>query len=44
VTPAFSWTIVVLALAVSVAVGIVAGLGPAIQAASLEPTMALRYE
>ncbi len=29
VTPAFSWTIVILALGVAVAIGIIAGLGPA---------------
>ena len=33
-----------LALVVAAAVGILAGLGPAVQAASVEPTMALRYE
>lgn len=44
VTPAFSWTSVALALVVAVVVGIVAGIGPAVQASSVEPTMALRYE
>ncbi len=44
VTPAFSWPAVVLALSVSAVVGVVAGIGPAVQAASVEPTVALRYE
>ncbi len=44
VTPVFSPTTVSLALAVAAAVGILAGIGPALQAASVEPTMALRYE
>jgi len=35
---------IVMALAVAAIVGVVAGLGPAIQAASIEPTDALRYE
>jgi ABC-type antimicrobial peptide transport system permease subunit len=34
----------VMAIAVAAIVGVVAGLGPAVQAASVEPTMALRYE
>jgi putative ABC transport system permease protein len=44
VEPLFSWTSVVLALGVSAVVGVLAGLGPAVQAASVEPTVALRYE
>jgi putative ABC transport system permease protein len=44
VTPVLSWLYMVLALAVAAVVGVVAGLGPAVQAASVEPTMALRYE
>ena len=44
VSPAFSALTVTLALVVAAAVGILAGLGPAVQAASVEPTMALRYE
>ena len=44
VTPVFSPTTVSLALVVAAAVGILAGIGPALQAASVEPTMALRYE
>jgi putative ABC transport system permease protein len=44
VSPVFSATTVSLALAVAAAVGILAGIGPAVQAASVEPTMALRYE
>jgi putative ABC transport system permease protein len=44
VTPVFSWTAVILALVVALVVGVVAGIGPAVQAASVEPTMALRYE
>jgi putative ABC transport system permease protein len=44
VTPVFSATTVSLALAVAAAVGILAGIGPAVQAASVEPTTALRYE
>ena len=44
VAPAFSAFTVSLALVVAAAVGILAGLGPAVQAASVEPTMALRYE
>jgi putative ABC transport system permease protein len=44
VTPVLSWLYMVLALAVAAAVGVVAGIGPAVQAASVEPTMALRYE
>jgi putative ABC transport system permease protein len=44
VEPVFSWTSVVLALGVSAVVGVLAGLGPAVQAASVEPTVALRYE
>jgi putative ABC transport system permease protein len=44
VAPAFSVLTVTLALVVAAAVGILAGLGPAVQAASVEPTMALRYE
>ena len=44
VAPAFSWAAVALALAVSAVVGVLAGVGPAVQAASVEPTTALRYE
>jgi putative ABC transport system permease protein len=44
VTPVFSVATVTLALVVAGAVGILAGIGPAVQAASVEPTMALRYE
>ncbi len=44
VTPVFSWTAVILAIVVAVVVGVVAGIGPALQASSVEPTMALRYE
>ena len=44
VSPVFSVTTVSLALAVAAAVGILAGIGPAVQAASVEPTAALRYE
>jgi putative ABC transport system permease protein len=44
VPPAFSAATVSLALGVAAAVGIVAGIGPAVQAASVEPTIALRYE
>jgi putative ABC transport system permease protein len=44
VTPAFSWTAVILAIAVALVVGVLAGIGPALQASSVEPTMALRYE
>jgi putative ABC transport system permease protein len=44
VSPVFSWTSVILALVVAAVVGVVAGIGPAVQAASVEPTMALRYE
>ena len=44
VTPVLTWLYMVLALAVAAVVGVVAGLGPAVQAASVEPTMALRYE
>jgi putative ABC transport system permease protein len=44
VTPVFSVATVTLALVVAAAVGILAGTGPAVQAASVEPTMALRYE
>jgi putative ABC transport system permease protein len=35
---------IVLALGVSFAVGLIAGIGPAFQAASVDPTAALRYE
>ena len=42
--PVLSWLYMVLALAVAAIVGVVAGLGPAVQASSVEPTMALRYE
>ena len=44
VSPVFSATTVGLALVVAAAVGILAGIGPAVQAASVEPTTALRYE
>ncbi|NLG65706.1 MAG: FtsX-like permease family protein [Actinobacteria bacterium] len=44
VAPAFSWAAVALALVVSAVVGVLAGVGPAVQAASVEPTTALRYE
>jgi putative ABC transport system permease protein len=44
VTPVLSWLYMVLALGVAAVVGVVAGLGPAVQASSVEPTMALRYE
>ena len=44
VSPAFSWTAVILAIVVAVVVGVLAGIGPALQASSVEPTMALRYE
>jgi len=44
VTPVFSWTAVILAIVVAVAVGVLAGIGPAAQASSVEPTTALRYE
>jgi len=44
VSPVFSATTVTLALVVAAVVGILAGIGPAVQAASVEPTMALRYE
>jgi putative ABC transport system permease protein len=43
-TAAVSQTAVVGALAVSVFVGMAAGIGPAWQAASVDPTVALRYE
>ncbi len=44
VSPVFSVATVSLALVVAAAVGILAGIGPAVQAASVEPTDALRYE
>jgi putative ABC transport system permease protein len=44
ISPVFSWTAVILALVVAVVVGVLAGIGPAAQAASVEPTNALRYE
>jgi putative ABC transport system permease protein len=44
VSPVFSVATVSLALVVAAAVGILAGIGPAVQAASVEPTTALRYE
>ena len=44
VSPAFSVATVSLAIVVAAAVGILAGIGPAVQAASVEPTTALRYE
>ena len=44
VSPVFSVTTVSLAIVVAAAVGILAGIGPAVQAASVEPTAALRYE
>jgi len=44
VSPVFSPTTVALALVVAAAVGILAGIGPALQASSVEPTEALRYE
>ena len=42
--PVFSVATVALALVVAAAVGILAGLGPAVQASSVEPTEALRYQ
>jgi putative ABC transport system permease protein len=44
VTPVFSPVTVTLAIVVAAAVGVLAGIGPALQASSVEPTMALRYE
>ncbi len=44
VSPVFSAATVALALVVAAAVGILAGIGPAVQASSVEPTEALRYE
>ena len=44
VTPVFSWTAVILAIVVAIAVGVLAGIGPAAQASSVEPTNALRWE
>jgi len=44
VSPVFSVATVSLALIVAAAVGILAGIGPAVQASSVEPTTALRYE
>jgi putative ABC transport system permease protein len=44
VSPVFSLTTVTLAIVVAASVGILAGIGPAVQAASVEPTTALRYE
>ena len=44
VSPVFSVSTVALALAVATAVGILAGIGPAVQASSVEPTEALRYQ
>ena len=44
VTPVFSWTAVILAIVVAIAVGVLAGIGPAAQASSVEPTTALRWE
>jgi putative ABC transport system permease protein len=44
VTPVFSWTAVILAIVVALVVGTLAGIGPALQASSVEPTTALRYE
>ncbi|MEZ5124965.1 MAG: ABC transporter permease [Thermoleophilia bacterium] len=44
VAPAFSALTVSLAIAVAASVGVIAGIGPAVQASSVEPTMALRYE
>ena len=44
VTPVFSWTAVILAICVALAVGVFAGIGPAAQASSVEPTNALRWE
>ena len=44
VTPVFSWTAVILAIVVAIVVGVLAGIGPALQASSVEPTLALRYE
>jgi putative ABC transport system permease protein len=44
VTPVFSWTAVILAIVVALAVGVFAGIGPAAQASSVEPTNALRWE
>ena len=44
VPAAVSGTAIVVALAVSALVGVLAGIGPAWQAASVDPTTALRYE
>lgn len=44
IMPVVSWIYMVLAIAVAAIVGVVAGLGPAVQAASIEPTDALRWE
>jgi putative ABC transport system permease protein len=44
VTPVFSWTAVILAIVVAIAVGVLAGIGPAAQASSVDPTNALRWE
>ncbi len=44
VSPVFSVATVALAILVAATVGVLAGIGPAVQAASVEPTMALRYE
>jgi len=44
VSPVFSPATVALALVVAATVGILAGIGPAVQASSVEPTEALRYE
>jgi putative ABC transport system permease protein len=44
VSPVFSAATASLGLGVAIVVGILAGIGPAVQAASVEPTLALRYE
>jgi putative ABC transport system permease protein len=39
-----TWIMVTLALSVSIGVGLLSGLAPAIRAANLRPVVALRYE